>query len=73
VEDQKDMRELLAKRLRKEYSVDACEDGEEALEYLSVYTYDIVLLDRMLPKRNGIEILVHIIERKHVSEIIQKV
>ena len=57
VEDQKDMRELLEKRLKKEYSVDACSDGAEALDYLSVYTYDIVLLDIMLPYKNGIEVL----------------
>lgn len=57
VEDQKDMREVLTKRLKKEYSVDSCEDGEEALDFLSVYTYDLVLLDIMLPKKSGIEVL----------------
>lgn len=57
VEDQKDMRELLAKRLKKEYSVDACEDGESALDYLNVYKYDLVLLDIMLPKISGLEVL----------------
>ena len=57
VEDQKDMREILCKRLRKEYSVDSCEDGTEAVDYLSVYTYDIVLLDVMLPKMSGIDVL----------------
>ena len=57
VEDQKDMREVLCKRLKKEYSVDSCEDGLEAVDYLSVYTYDIVLLDVMLPKMSGIEVL----------------
>lgn len=57
VEDQKDMRELLAKRLKKEYSVDVCEDGESALDYLNVYKYDLVLLDIMLPKISGLEVL----------------
>ena len=55
VEDQKDLREILEKRLKKEYSVDSCEDGEEALDFLSVYSYDIVLLDIMLPKLDGME------------------
>ena len=45
------------KRLKKEYSVDSCEDGEEALDFLSVYSYDIVLLDIMLPKLDGMEVL----------------
>lgn len=57
VEDQEELRELLRKRLQKEYSVDACEDGEEAMDYLRVYNYDIVILDIMLPKVNGIEVL----------------
>lgn len=57
VEDQKDMRELLEKRLQKKYSVDACGDGESALDYLSVYTYDIVLLDIMLPRLDGLSVL----------------
>lgn len=57
VEDQKDLREILEKRLKKEYSVDSCEDGEEALDFLSVYSYDIVLLDIMLPKLDGMEVL----------------
>lgn len=64
VEDQRDMRELLHKRLKKEYSVDSCKDGEEALDYLSVYTYDIVLLDIMLPKLDGISVLKWIRDRR---------
>lgn len=57
VEDQKELRELLSERLKKEYSVDTCGDGESALDYLAVYTYDIVLLDIMLPKLDGIDVL----------------
>lgn len=57
VEDQEELRSLLQKRLRKEYSLDACGDGESALDYLRVYSYDIVLLDIMLPKIDGISVL----------------
>lgn len=57
VEDQQELREILTKRLRKEYSVDPCGDGEEALDFLSVYSYDIVLLDIMLPKLDGMGVL----------------
>lgn len=64
VEDQKDMRELLAKRLKKEYSVDTCKDGEEALDYLAVYKYDIILLDIMLPKISGLEVLKKLRQQK---------
>ena len=57
VEDEKDIRNLLVKRLQKYYSVDACEDGESALDYFRVYTYDAIVLDIMLPKLDGIQVL----------------
>ena len=57
VEDQKELRDILEKRLKKEYSVDACGDGETALDFLSVYSYDLVLLDIMLPKMDGMSVL----------------
>lgn len=60
VEDEKDLREILKTRLEKYYSVDACGDGEEALDYFQVYTYDMVILDIMLPKLDGISVLKHI-------------
>lgn len=57
VEDERDLRELLCKRLKKDFSVDACGDGEAALDYLAVYSYDVVLLDIMLPKMDGLTVL----------------
>ncbi len=57
VEDQQELRDILEKRLKKEYSVDACGDGETALDFLSVYSYDLVLLDIMLPKMDGMSVL----------------
>ncbi len=57
VEDQKDMGELLLKRLSKDYSVDLCEDGESALDHLAVYQYDMILLDIMLPRLDGFGVL----------------
>lgn len=60
VEDEKDIRDLLMKRLQKHYSVDACGDGMSAIDYFHVYTYDAIILDIMLPKLNGIQVLKHI-------------
>lgn len=57
VEDEKDLRNILKTRLEKYYSVDACGDGEAALDYFRVYTYDMVILDIMLPKLDGISVL----------------
>jgi DNA-binding response OmpR family regulator len=58
VEDDPDVLAGLEEYFRmKEYDVTAAEDGEEALEKLEPDTYDIVLLDVMLPKKNGFEVL----------------
>lgn len=57
VEDEKELRELLQKRLSKEFTIDTCVDGEEALDFLGVYSYDVLLLDIMLPKVDGLTVL----------------
>ena len=44
------------------YQVDCAYDGEEALELAKTNTYDIVLLDVMLPKLNGFEVCQQISE-----------
>ena len=57
-EDERDLNALLKKRLeRQQYSVDACMDGQEALDYLAVTEYDAVVSDIMMPKTNGLEVL----------------
>ena len=42
---------------RNNYSVDAVYDGQTALEYLQVDNYDGVILDIMMPKLDGINVL----------------
>lgn len=42
---------------RNNYSVDAVYDGQAALEYLQVDNYDGVILDIMMPKVDGINVL----------------
>ena len=39
------------------YSVDSCTNGEEALYYGKQNIYDVILLDRMLPDREGTDVL----------------
>ena len=57
-EDERDLNEILCKKLRSEdYSVDGCFDGEEALDYLASVDYDAVILDIMMPKRSGLEVV----------------
>ena len=57
-EDEAHLNEIIAKRLKKEkFAVDAVFDGEEALDYLAYDDYDIAILDIMMPKKTGLEVL----------------
>ena len=57
VEDEEDAARMLAKGLREQtYAVDIARDGIDALEKLAVNTYDLVILDIMLPGRDGLEV-----------------
>ena len=58
VEDEKQLSEALVQILTKnKYSVDAVYDGEEALDYGLTGIYDAIVLDIMIPKLSGIEVL----------------
>jgi DNA-binding response OmpR family regulator len=58
VEDEKELSQALAKMLTKDgYEVDAVYDGADGLAYASTGMYDIVLLDVIMPKMNGFEVL----------------
>ena len=58
VEDERDLNRILTKTLTAEgCSVDACFDGLEALDYLSGASYDVIVLDRMMPRMDGMELL----------------
>ena len=57
-EDEKDMNRLISKALEKEgYGVDSCFDGEAALDYLSSADYDWAVLDIMMPKKDGYQVV----------------
>lgn len=58
VEDHADVASLLKRGLEYErFTVDMAEDGQEALEMLRQISYELVILDLMLPKVDGIEVL----------------
>ncbi len=67
VEDEEALAEALSEILkRNKYSVDAVYDGEDGLEYAMTDLYDCILLDIMLPKMNGLDVL-RILRKKHIS------
>lgn len=58
VEDDRKLNLSLKFQLEKEnYLVDSCFDGEEALYYMKETLYDLVLMDRMLPRKDGLCVL----------------
>lgn len=57
-EDEKELSNALVSILKhNQYSVDAVYDGQEALDYLAGENYDGVILDVMMPKKDGITVL----------------
>src|SRR2546423_13402839 len=57
VEDDRKVAGFIEQGLREEgYAVDVAPDGEEATTLAHVYDYDLVVLDVMLPKKNGLQV-----------------
>ena len=57
VEDEPDAARLLAKGLRERaFAVDVAAEGEEALYLASINNYDLIILDVMLPLKDGFEV-----------------
>ena len=56
IDDELQVREILQHMLeRKGYSVLLAEDGEEALEICSNHDLDLMIVDMVMPKKNGLE------------------
>lgn len=65
VEDEKRLCQTIAKHLKAEgYTIDACYDGNDALDYINGTEYDAVILDIMLPGIDGISVLKKIRNKK---------
>ncbi len=57
-EDEKDLNGIICQKLSSDgYSVDCCYDGREAIDILSYVDYDAVILDIMMPKADGYDVL----------------
>ena len=58
VEDEKDLNSIICSKLVKEgYNVDACYDGQAALDYMDAENYDGAIMDIMIPNKDGITVL----------------
>lgn len=57
-EDECSLADVISKRLKREgYAVDTVYDGETAYDFLEGTEYDIALLDIMMPKMDGLEVI----------------
>lgn len=57
-EDERDLNAILKKKMENEgYSADCCFDGEDALYYLEQAEYDAVIMDVMMPKLDGFNVV----------------
>jgi len=58
VEDDINLCDSIAFQLEKEgFSVDSCRDGDDALHWVFQHAHDLILLDRMIPGKSGIQVL----------------
>ncbi|MCD4757029.1 MAG: response regulator transcription factor [Arcobacteraceae bacterium] len=71
VEDDENILSLLKRGFEEEgYIIDSSSDGEEAEYLIITNSYDIIILDWMLPSKNGIEILQSIREKNITTPVI---
>ncbi len=58
VEDEKHLNRIITEAMEDEgYSVDSCFNGADALDYALSAVYDVMILDIMLPKLDGLELV----------------
>lgn len=71
VDDEKDILEFLSYNLKKEgYSIYTASDGLEGLEKTKKIKPDLIIVDLMMPKMNGIEMCENIRNDKKLSNVI---
>ena len=70
VEDDKILSDTIKQCIKGKYSVEQAYDGQEGVLFATQDIYDVIILDIMLPKLNGIEILKMIRKRKISTPVI---
>jgi len=71
VEDEKKTASFIRKALSAEgFAVDVCHDGETALAVAGTAPFDVLVLDIMLPGRDGLSVLRQLRERKNTTPVL---
>lgn len=71
VEDEPELLRVVALALREEgYAVDEAADGDEALYKATTWTYDAIVLDIMLPRLDGFQVLDRLRKEKKTTPVL---
>ena len=71
IEDDEALCEAVELHLKKDgYEMDICHDGRDAFYYLSNLSYEVIILDRMLPGVDGLTLLQRIRSQGNVTPVI---
>ncbi len=70
IEDEEIMYSLLSKKLRQEgYEVEVAKNGEEGLEKMEEIKPDLILLDIIMPKKGGFEVMEEMRKKEELKNI----
>lgn len=70
-EDDLDLNNIIVKKLCAEgYAVDNCFNGREALDYIESTSYDVAILDIMMPETDGLEAVAELRRKGNLTPVI---
>lgn len=70
-EDDLDLNDIIVKKLCAEgYAVDSCFNGREALDYIESTSYDVAILDIMMPEMDGLEAVFELRKKGNLTPVI---
>jgi two-component system OmpR family response regulator len=71
IEDDREAAQYLTKGLRESgHTVDLAGDGEEGFELARDGTYDVMVVDRMLPKRDGLSVIMELRDKQNSTPVL---
>lgn len=71
VEDEKSIAGFIQKGLEEQgFRVEVCHDGDEGFERATTQSYDAIVLDIMLPGRDGLSILSNLRQRRNAVPVV---